>query len=343
MNASDRLPFPGNRKEEKERTALPLTRQTRRRDVLVWVFVPYLLLLSLQEGLAKEPGQWEVLPAEELFILEGSPGMPFRQPTDVAVGPENRIFVMDGLSSRVVVFDEGGAYLRSFGTRGSAPGEMLMPVGIGVSPSGEVFVADTGNHRIQVFSPTGNFLRLFPLVTGEKGDPTDVLPSSFKHLCYVCDNDNHQIQVYDATTGEFVSAWGAKGKNLGEFRYPATLTMDSENNVYVVDVMNARIQTFNPYGERAWEVVAWGVGLDRLFRPKGVAVDSSQRVFVSDSYVGIVRVFLPGGDLFGFIGDAKGEEKRRFTTPTNIVLDRRGRLLVVETRANRVSVYRMRE
>ena len=312
-------------------------------NILLWVFVSYLLLLPLQEGLATESGPWEVLPAEELFVLRGSPAVPFRQPTDVAVGPENRIFVMDGLNSRVVVFDDKGGYLHSFGTRGRSAGQMLMPVGIGVSPAGEVFVADTGNHRIQVFSPNGGFRRLFPLVTEEKGDPTDVLPSSFKRLCYVCDNDNHQIQVYHATTGEFVSAWGAKGKNLGEFRYPATLAMDCEHNIYVVDVMNARVQTFDPYGERAWEVVAWGVRLDRLFRPKGVAVDRSGRVFVSDSYVGIVKVLLAGGDLFGFVGDSKGEEKRRFTTPTNIVVDPRGRLLVVETRANQVSVYRIGE
>lgn len=310
--------------------------------MLAWVIVPYLLLLPFQGALAREPGEWAVLPGEELFVLRGSPGVPFRQPTDVAVDPEDRIFVMDGLNSRVVVFDDEGGYLYSFGTRGSAPGKMLMPIGIGVSPSGEVFVADTGNHRIQVFSPSGGFRRLFPLITEEKGDPTDVLPSSFKHLCYVCDNDNHQIQVYDSTTGKFVSAWGGKGKNLGEFRYPATLAMDSGNSVYVVDVMNARVQTFDPHGERAWEVAVWGVGLDRLFRPKGVALGGDKRIWVSDSYVGIIKVFLPGGDLFGFVGDLKGD-RRRFTTPTNIVLDRRGRLFVVETRASRVSVYRMKE
>ena len=309
---------------------------------LVRVFVLFLLLLPLQEALARDPGEWIVLPGEELFVLKGSPGMPFRQPTDVSVDPENRIFVMDGVNSRVVVFDEAGGYLYSFGTRGSRPGEMLMPVGIGVSPSGEIFVADTGNHRIQVFSPTGGFLRLFPLVTEEKGDPTDVLPSSFEQLCYVCDNDNHQIQLYDSATGEFVSAWGGKGKNLGEFRYPATLAMDSKDNLYVVDVMNARVQTFDPRGTRAWEVAAWGVRPDRLFRPKGVALDRNKRILVSDSYAGIIKVFLPGGDLFGFVGNAKGE-RRRFTTPTNIVLGRRGRLLVVETRANQVSVCRIRE
>jgi DNA-binding beta-propeller fold protein YncE len=301
-----------------------------------------LALLPYGRAGADERAEWVILPAEELFVLKGSPGMPFRQPTDVAVDGDHRIFVLDGVNSRVAVFDEQGRHLYNFGTRGSAPGQMLMPVGIGISSSGEVFVADSGNHRIQVFSRQGGFLRLFPLVTGEKGDPTDVLPAPFKNFCYVCDNDNHQVQVYDATSGEFVLAWGGKGKNLGEFRYPSTMTSYDRNRVYVVDVINARVQTFDPYGEQAWEVAVWGIASDRLFRPKGVALDKRGRIFVSDSYMGIIKVFLPGGDLFGYIGDSKGK-RRKFTTPTNIILDGKERLLVVETRANRVTVCRMAE
>jgi tripartite motif-containing protein 71 len=301
-----------------------------------------LLLLPYGGAEAGEREEWVILPTEELFVLKGSPDMPFRQPTDVAVDGDHRIFVLDGVNSRVAVFDEQGRYLYSFGTRGSAPGQMLMPVGIGISSSGEVFVADSGNHRIQVFSRDGGFQRSFPLITGGKGDPTDVLPAAFKNFCYVCDNDNHQVQVYDATSGEFVLAWGGKGKNLGEFRYPSTMTSDDRNRVYVVDVMNARVQTFDPYGERAWEVAVWGIGSDRLFRPKGVALDKRSRILVSDSFMGIIKVFLPGGDLFGYIGDSKGKQ-RRFTTPTNIILDGKERLLVVETRANQVTVCRMAE
>ena len=310
--------------------------------LLPMVLSLFLLLLLSGGARATEGAEWAILPVEELFVLKGSPGIPFRQPTDVAVDEDQRVFVMDGVNSRVAVFDQQGRYLYSFGTRGSAPGEMLLPVGIGISSSGEIYVADTGNHRIQVFGKDGAFRRSFPLVTGVKGDPTDVLPSPFKDFCYVCDNDNHQVQVYDATSGDFVLAWGGKGKNLGEFRYPSILTSDHRNRVYVVDVMNARVQTFDPYGERAWEVAVWGIASDRLFRPKGVALDTKSRVLVSDSFMGTIKVFLPGGDLFGYIGDSKGK-RRRFTTPTNIILDSKGRLLVVETRANQVTVYRMGE
>lgn len=289
---------------------------------------------------AQESREWEAISTEPLFALSGSLGTPFRQPTDVAVGPKGRIFVMDGLNSRVAVFDQGGSFLYGFGSRGQGAGQMLLPVGIGISTTGEVFVADTGNHRIQVFRPDGGYLRSFPLITKEKADPTDVYPSPYRGLCYICDNDNHQVHVHDAESGAHLESWGGRGKNLGQFRYPATITSDRKNDIYVVDVMNARVQTFDSMGNAAREVVTWGISAGSLFRPKGVAVDGERRIFVSDSYRGTIQVFSSKGDFIGFVAD-EGGRVRNFETPTNIVLNETGRLLVVETRANRVAVLRV--
>ena len=280
------------------------------------------------------------VPTSALFSMTGAPGSAFRQPTDVAVDSRLQFYVLDGLNGRVVIFDGQGRYLRSFGSIGSGPGQMLMAVGIGISSNGEIFVADTGNHRIQVFSPEGSPVRFFSLKTGENADPTDVLLSPLQNLCYVCDNDNHQIQVYDAATGALRMHWGGYGKNLGEFRYPATLAADDRNQIYVVDVLNARVQTFDARGERAREVASWGVGLGRLFRPKGVALDKKRRIFVSDSYLGLIKIFENSGELAGVIGDEAGA-MRKFASPTNLLIDPQERLVVVETRASRVSVLRV--
>lgn len=276
------------------------------------------------------------------FVLEGSPDLALALPTDAAVDDHSRIYVMDGVNHRVVVFDEQGQYLRSFGRPGKGKGELNLPVGISISPAGAILVADTGNHRIQVFSPQGAFLMAFGLRHGDKADPTDVLASGSGDLCYVADNDNHEIQVYELTSGRLVRFWGGHGKNLGQFRYPATLAMDRQGQVYVVDVMNARVQTFDSRGENAREVATWGVGPGQLFRPKGVALDDRRHVFVSDSFMGAVKVFRNSGEPVGLLDDEQGRP-RRFVTPTNILIDGKNRLLVVETRANRVSVLALLE
>ena len=292
------------------------------------------------EAPGQEPGRRKPIPAVEAFTLTGSPGAPFRQPTDAAFGKSSQIYVLDGLNGRVTVFNSQGQYLFSFGSQGTKAGELSMAVGIGCAPDGEVYVADTGNHRVQVFSPEGSFLRSFGLRGGDQADPTDVQPSALKDYCYVCDNDNHEIQVYDGKSGRFLARWGGPGKMIGKFRYPATLALDDQAHLYVVDVLNARLLSFDPYGKRGREVASWGVGPEGLYRPKGVAVDSSGRVFVSDSYMGLVKVFDADGNLLGVVADPEGQA-RRFTTPTSLASDGRVGLCVVETRASRVSVLRL--
>ena len=306
-------------------------------------FLVLAAVLSLPAGERREalgnPAEGKVIPAEEIFVLRGSPEKPFRQPTDTAVGLSSRIYVLDGMNGRVVVFGTEGEHLFSFGAPGSEPGKLHMAVGIGTAPDGRVFVADTGNHRIQVFSPDGGFLHAFSLKTGGKSDPTDVLPSPFQDFCYVSDNDNHEIQVYDGRSGRLLFSWGKRGTGRGEFSYPATLAMDAGHHVYVVDVLNARLQSFDSKGKHGWEVATWGVGPSGLFRPKGVAVDAEGKILVSDSYMGWVKVFRGNGEFEGVVGNRAGEP-RKFTTPASIATDNLGRICVVETRASRVSVLR---
>ena len=85
------------------------------------------------------------------------------QPSDIAVGPQGRIYLVDGVNNRIVVTDADGKLQFTFGRSGGGPGELQHPMGIDISKKSQVFVADTGNHRIQVFDPQGRFLYMFPV------------------------------------------------------------------------------------------------------------------------------------------------------------------------------------
>jgi len=79
-------------------------------------------------------------------------------PEDV---PRSDLFAADSINGRVVVYDVANLeFLRTFGSRGSKPGELMYPSGIAIRDE-EVFVSDFGNHRISVFSKRGNFERSF--------------------------------------------------------------------------------------------------------------------------------------------------------------------------------------
>lgn len=264
------------------------------------------------------------------------------QPSDISVGPNGDVYLVDGVNNRVLVLNSRGKTKFSFGKQGTGPGEFKHPVGIDISNEGKVFIADTGNHRIQIFDAKGNFLSMFTVGASSQekpSDPVDVLASPFKDYVYVSDNDNHKIKVYDQS-GNLQFQWGKFGEGYGDFRYPGILARNKNNEIYVVDVLNTRVQKFDPFGNYIYDIGSWGVVPGSLFRPKGVTIDRSNRLFVSDSYMGVVQVFTDPGRFLGVV--CENNKKKLFVTPVGLFIDHKKDILrVVEMRKNKISVLKI--
>jgi len=265
----------------------------------------------------------------------------FSQPSDVAVSKEGLIYVLDGVNNEVKVFNQSGKFVFSFGSKGPLNGQFQFPVGIDVGNSGKVYVADSGNHRIQIFSPTGNYLNQIKLRSKIKAaDPTDVLANESLNRLYVADNDNHYILVYDLSNMQLLQTLGAPGIEEREFRYPFLMAFDKNKYIYITDVVNTRVQVFNPEGLFVTVIGGWGVEKGRFFRPKGIAVDKNNRVYVSDSYMGVVQVFKNTGEFYSAIGDPGKKTVKKFVTPMGLFIEN-NRLYVVEMFADKISVYEL--
>jgi sugar lactone lactonase YvrE len=96
---------------------------------------------------------------------KGTPGIgpdEFNQPSAVLVAPNGDIFVGDGhggeSNARIVKFDKNGKFIKTWGKKGSAPGEFDTPHALTMDARGRLFVADRQNNRIQIFDQDGNFL-----------------------------------------------------------------------------------------------------------------------------------------------------------------------------------------
>jgi DNA-binding beta-propeller fold protein YncE len=89
----------------------------------------------------------------------------FDRPTGVAIAPNGDIFVADGHrpnkfgTSRIVKFTKDGRFIKTWGHKGAAPGDLDEPHDIFLGGSqNRVYVADRRNSRIQVFDQDGNFI-----------------------------------------------------------------------------------------------------------------------------------------------------------------------------------------
>lgn len=268
-----------------------------------------------------------------------APGdMPFKMPTDCAVGPQGQLYVLDGVHHRIVVFDANGTYLSQFGENGKGPGQLHYPLGITTSPDGTIYVADSGNHRVQSFTAQGTPVATLDLPKGHesRADPTDVTVDPLRRRLYIADNENHRILPYDLDGQTLLPAWGSPGQGRRQFRYPFLLDITTDGYLLIVEPINTRVQVLNAQGKFVNFVGAWGTKEGQLFRPKGVAV-TDRTVFVTDSYLGRIQVFHLHGDFLGVLTDSAGAPIV-LTTPMGLAFDtKRHHLYVVELKANRVT------
>ena len=95
------------------------------------------------------------------FGKAGSGTSDLFQPTNIAVGPNGDVYVVDTGNFRVQQFTAEGAHVRVYGTVGSEPGKFARPKGIAVDRAGRLYIGDAAFENIQVFDRTGRLLLYF--------------------------------------------------------------------------------------------------------------------------------------------------------------------------------------
>jgi DNA-binding beta-propeller fold protein YncE len=175
----------------------------------------------------------------------GAPGDLFNGPTDVAWDAQGNIFIADGFgNARIAKFDKDGRYIKSWGSRGSEPGQFNNPRSLAVDAQGNLYVADKGNNRIQVFDGEGTFKTQ---ITGV-GAPAAICISPGPHSFLYASNSNEvnsmdhgEIYKMDLD-GKVLGQFGRAGHALKEFGAVNEIDCRHANELVVGELMNWRVQ-----------------------------------------------------------------------------------------------------
>ncbi len=182
-----------------------------------------------------------------------SPGMPFKQPTGMAVDNKNGIlYVVDTHLHNVQTFDlKTLKYKQTIGERGKEEGSFNYPSAIAVDKQGNFYVVDTMNARVQVFDVKGRFLYAygkFGDAPGEFARPKGVAIDSEGHV-YVVDAAFNNVQIFD-DEGKMLMAFGGYGNDRGHMILPAGIAIDKDDFIYVTDSWNERVDIYEFLGEK---------------------------------------------------------------------------------------------
>ena len=187
----------------------------------------------------------------------------FNRPTDVAFDAQGNIYISDGYAnSRIAKYNKDGEWLKSWGEKGSAPGQFNLVHSVAVDAKGLVYVADRGNDRIQVFDGDGKFIRQFGLEvlppeppgfratiahfgklpdgTYERNYPGLVCISSGQ---YLYSRDAMPGRIYKMTLeGKVLGTIGIAGPKIGQFGWVHGLDCSNDSELYVGELLTWRVQ-----------------------------------------------------------------------------------------------------
>ena len=209
---------------------------------------------------------------------------------------------------RLSIFDIRGQKIRTFGSRGDRPDRMIYPAGIATDDTDNVYVSS--QHKLQKFTSNGKLIKCKKgRKEGEFDDPRGV--TLYDNQVYVCDRDNHCIQVFDLDLN-FVRSIGSHGKGRGEFNKPYDVKFDTAGNMYVADWDNGRVQVLDTSGQFIRAFGQEGVG--KLRMPSGLHI-VDKYVYVSDFSGHCIVVYETSGQFvtsFGRYGQNEGEFHRPY-------------------------------
>lgn len=279
------------------------------------------------------------------FSGDGGPAVraKLNLPSGLAVDKKGNLYISDRSNDRIRVVDKKGV-IRTYAGSGIAgfqgdagpalKAQLDKPFGIALDEAENLYIADRNNNRVRKVSPEG----IITTVAGDGGfffmgdngpayrasvaAPTGVAVDKKGNL-YIADRNNNRIRLVDklgmirtvAGTGQQDYNGESETARETNLYLPFGLTVDSNDNLLVIDRSHYRIRRIDPKSGKVDTIAGNGLKLfagdggpatgATLSFPHGMFVDKNDNLIFSDKGHYRIRKITPKGIISTIGGNGR--------------------------------------
>ena len=156
-----------------------------------------------------------------------------------------------------------------------------LPYNVAIGPNDELVILDRGIDGVIIFDKDLKLIRTFGQGSGDSklNDPVGVAVGH--NVIAVSECNDHVVKKF-SLQGDYLSKFGSRGSEDGQFINPHGLCFNSKGLLYVVDHGNCRVQVFRE-NVFLFKFGSKGPNPGQFQSPRYIAVDSSNQVYVTDN------------------------------------------------------------
>ena len=225
-----------------------------------------------------------------------------------------------------------------WGIHGRKPGWLQKPRAAVFDKDDHLYLMDLTD-RVQVFDRDGRYLRGWRMPDLNVDGPSGVSVDRQGRLL-VADTHFYRVLVF-SPEGKILQQIGdgVQGSTPGRFGYPCDVVCDRAGNFYVADYgENDRIQVFSPEGKWLRQWGGHGYAPGQFLRPRALAIDDQDQIYVADSGTHRIQVFDTTGKLLRTWGE-RGSEPGQLSYPFDVAIGPDGSVYVCEYGNHRVQKF----
>ena len=159
------------------------------------------------------------------------------------------------------------------------------------------------------------------------------LAASVQSIAVYATSNSHQVHKF-TKSGSIIITIGSHGKLPGQFDNPSGLQVSQQDELYVCDSENGRIQILDLDLNFKRSFGTAGTGKGQFSFPSDINFDVSGKIYVVDSRNHRIQVFTPSEQFLFVVG---GQHNKPFITPVSLAIHKE-LLHIAEYDGHRVSV-----